>query len=144
MFLPLLLIATVASEFVFTGWTFGSYGKWANPENLVYPDSTINAIKSVFIGKMTCSARLLALDKLQTWCTKGEGAATRVVWNSAIDLSNEGVASVDYYDNKPGEIDAMVVWLVGGIEGNPKTIAYNVGYSADPSKGEQKSLSGVF
>ncbi len=120
-------------------WSFSSFGFWANPEATVYPPSQIGVARNIQVGKMACAARLLDLEHVHAWCYKG----TRLVNQQVQDISNEGVATIYYYDNKPGETDALITWLVAYVEGNPKTVAYQVTWATDPSK-PQHQLSGQF
>ncbi len=123
----------------FLAWTMSSWGTWANPNGTVYPDSQINVARNIQVGKLSCAARLLDLEHVYAWCYKG----TRVVNQQVIDISNQGVATIEYYDNKPGEPDCAITWLVAFVEGNPRTVAYNVAWFTDSAK-PQHQLSGQF
>ena len=119
-------------------WILSSFGKWANPDGTIYPESKLMVPRNLVVGKLDCAGRLLDLERFQSWCFKG----TRLVYNQITDISNSGVATSYYYDNKPNEVDAMITWMVAFIEGNPKTVSYQVTYIV--GEVEKPYLSGIF
>jgi hypothetical protein len=124
---------------ILAAWVLNTFGFWGNPTAAVYPDSTIGAVRNITAGKLKCGGRLNDIGHLQTWCYKG----AVIVWNSVQDFSNGGVANAYYYDNKPNETDAYVAWLVAYVEGNPKTVGYQISYAPDPAQ-PPVSISGQF
>lgn len=123
---------------VFLLWVLSSFGLWANPEAKTYEPSKIGVIKTVIVGKMDCSGRLIDIEHFQSWCIK----AGRVVYNQVSDMHDNSVVTAEYYDNKPNEKDAMILWMLAYIEGNPKTVGYQIAYSIDGF--ERPVLSGQF
>lgn len=105
-------------------WILSSFGTWANPDGTIYPESKIMVTRNILVGKLDCAGRLLDYEHFQSWCFKG----TRLVYNQVTDISKSTVATSYYYDNKPDEVDAMITWLVAFVEGNPKTVSYQVSY----------------
>ncbi len=123
------------------GWTLNGFGTWANPEGTIYPDSQIGVVKNVFVGKLSCAARLLPGSQFQAWCAKGNV----IVWNQVNSLTGTAVISADYTDHRPNEPDAVISWVVAYVEGNPKTVGYRVDFTADSADGNPpKTIDGQF
>ena len=106
-------------------WVLSSFGVWANPAGTIYPESQIMVARNLIVGKLTCAGRLTDYEHFQSWCFNG----LRLVTNQLIDISKSTVATVTYYDNHLNEVDAELTWMIAFVEGNPKTVAYQVAYS---------------
>ena len=123
------------------GLTLNMNGNWANPDGTIYPDSQIGIVKNVFVGKISCAARLVAQDQIQAWCSKNN----LIVWNQVNNLANSGVVSLGYQDHRPNEPDASIQFLVAYVEGNPRTVAYHIDYTPDAANGNpQQTIDGQF
>lgn len=131
---------------IYSIWTYAiiCLGFWANPEQVQYPPSEIGAVRNVFVGKLSCAARLNDLTHVQFWCSKnGE-----IVHNEINKLSTVVAITVGYADTlqqtfpDPVEDIAWVRWIFAYPELNPTTVSYQVGYGI--GKNPEKMLSGQF
>jgi hypothetical protein len=61
---------------------------------------------TIFVGKLSCSARLFTPKQVQTWCVKG----TKVVHNALHDITVGGYFEEYYGDGTPGEPWANICW----------------------------------
>lgn len=125
-------------------FTLITLGFWANPAQTVYPPSQIGVVKTVFVGKMDCSARLNDLTHVQFWCLK----SGRVVHNEVNELSTVTAVTAGYSDPitqtfpDPVEAPACIRWIFAYPEFNPQTVSYQVMYSINNAP--EKMLWGQF
>lgn len=113
-----IVIATYFLAAQSTGW-------WVSQDPAVsYPDSQIGNTRSLMVGKLDCSARLLDLQKIQTYCFKG----TVLVDNHVSALDTKSAITVNYFDTHVGEQDADITWLFAFPDGFPKTVKYQVAW----------------
>ncbi len=125
-------------------FTFLCYGFWANPQAVQYPPSEAGSVKNIFVGKLTCAARLNDATHVQFWCIK-DGV---VIHNELNALNATTALTFGYADDisqtfpDPVEAPAWIRWIVANVELSPGTVSYQVGYSVGGAP--EKMLSGQF
>ncbi len=70
---------------------------------------------TIFVGKMTCTARLITTTQLQTWCTKGSTLVHNTIQTILPNGNNSFAES--FSDFTPGEPAAQITWIFFPVSG---------------------------